>query len=68
MENETLKVPPGPILRDLDSAAARLGIDAKRLKRAAERLDIAVVLLDGQMFFREESLQAWAERYERRAW
>jgi hypothetical protein len=68
VENEALKVPPGPILRDLDSAAARLGIDAKRLKRAAERLDIAVVLLDGKMFFREEALKEWAVRNERRAW
>jgi hypothetical protein len=66
VSEEAIKEPP--ILRDLPAAAARLGIDAKRLKRAAELLDIAVVILDEKMFFREEALQEWALRNERKAW
>jgi hypothetical protein len=68
VSKEAIKEQKAPILRDLQASADRLGIDAKRLKRAAERLDIAVVLLDGKMFFREEALQEWAVRNERRAW
>jgi hypothetical protein len=56
------------ILLPLKDAAPALGVDVSQLKRLAMIRDIGCVELDGQLYFRRESLQEWANRNETKVW
>jgi len=59
---------PTPVLLGHQKAAVLMGVSPKQLELMARRLDIAHIVIDGELYFTREAIRTWIARHERRAW